>query len=853
MQIRSAKSLFFQIGLADSLFSQALPYGNMNMVMNPFNAGYAGYPNPANYLSSLSAMSYPSYSPNIEKDYLRIQQMYAASPYTNLLASTASAARGGLTQAEMNALSNYPASLFGPSGSSLYNSSGVMPTATSASPFPSISSANIYSSAATSPNYGNPTTSTAARSAASLQQQQQNMMASLTNYLPSFSNLKAAQGGAAALASAGSSSSTGKQPSRFELDNWQYMNSTASMFQNSLAGISSLTGVGNKTSTEQTTTTSLASAAPQQPGPNAMKNPLLSKELSMPSSGPVISSSPIAIPSIPTSVITKTSNLSATTGGPTASNSNVSSRVSLGANRSSPNSSSLYRNITAHSATTHRNSPTVIANANNTISITGTSSRNSPEPHLIVKNVNDINMSLKKAASSSAVASVASSSNMGIVYPKKADPKKFDLSQNTDFLKAAQSQLNSLTASTTKSYTTVSSSIGRSPQSSIVSQQSPLRQGQQRNINDKYRIVSNSPTNRNANTPVTTTIQGANNSTTTFIRRPPVDATSKISIPTSEVTITPTGKKLVTNSLTIRPVSHSSTSPVTNAKQPMATYSLVNKNNSTSPSTQRPSINKKFIPPQMLKQQPQKFVAKKQNISNTTISVAPTSNVTQIGSSTLTRQNTSPILTGNINSVRGRMVGNAVTANLESVNGTKIIQRSVPTLVRQNTVPALKSFSAGSSSAGSSRVTARTVGSTNSTTIGNTLPATSKIVPTSRIQNQISNRGANQTSGTATALSNVNQSSVLRTTPQKVISAGVGRATPQHTAGSLQQTQRNPIRAISTSQSSGSNANRIHNSPPALVTRTPATTMPSTLAARMSQPPNLLRQQLQQKVNQKKV
>lgn len=811
------------------------------MVMNPFNTGFTGYPNPANYLNSLSALTYPAYSQNLEKDYLRMQQMYGGSPYTSLLASTASAAR--LTQAEMNALSSYP--LFGPSGGSIYNSPSVMPTSTSTSPFPSINSANIYSSATTSPNYGNPTTSTAARS--QQQQQQQNMMASLTNYLPSFSNLKAGQGGAAALAAAGSSSSTGNKSSRFEMDNWQFMNPAASMYnaQNSMSGISSLSGIGNKSSTDKPTTS--AAAAALQPGPNAIRNPLLSKELSMPSSGPVISASPIAIPSIPTSVITKTSNLSAATGGSGATNSNISPRVPLNVNQSSPNSASLSRHNISPQSTTHRNSPIVIANANNTISITGTSSRTSPEPHLIVKNVNDINMSLKKAASSSAVSSVASSSNMGIVYPKKADPNKFDLSQNAKILKAAQSQLNSLSVTAAKGYTTipaVTSTIGRTTSSSTV--QATSRLAQQRNINDKYRIISNSPTNRS--TPVTTTVQGANNLTTTIIRRPPVDATSKISVPTSEVTITPTGKKLVTqNSLTIRPVGQSSTSPVTNAKQPMATYSLVNKTNPPTPTTPRTQNNKKVLPPQMLKQQPQKFGAKKQIHSNATISVVSASNVTQIGSSTLTRQNTSPILTGNINSIRGRMINNTVTANLESVNGTKLNQRSVPTLVRQNTVPALKSFAAGSPAAGSARVTVRTVGSTNSTTTGNTLPTTSKIVPTGRTPNQISNRGVNQTAGASTVLPNVGQSSVLRTTPQKALSATVGRVTPQQTTGSVQQTQRNLIRAVPTNQTSGSNTNRIHSSPPALVTRTPATAVPSMLAARMGQQQNLLRQQLQLK------
>lgn len=815
----------------------------MNMVMNPFNAAYTGYPNPANYLSSMNAMSYP-YAQNIEKDYLRLQQMYAGSPYTNLLASTASAARG-LTQAEVNAINGYPASLFGTSGGSIYNTPSVMPTSTSASPFLP-SSSNIYSSVTTSPNYGNPTTSTAARSATSLQQQQQqqNMMASLTNFLPSFSNLKPGQGGATA--TGGSSSSTGNKGSRFELDNWQY-NPSMYNVQNSLAGMSSLSasGIGNKSTTEKSTTPSsaaaAAAAAAQQPGPNAIKNPLLSKELSMPSSGPIISGSPIAIPSIPTSVITKTSNLSAATGGPAAAHSNISSRVPLNVNRSSPNSSSLSRHNISPQSTTHRNSPTVIANANNTLSIRGTSSRTSPEPHLIVKNVNDINMSLKKAASSSAVSSVASSSNMGIVYPKKADPNKFDLSQNVNILKTAQNQLNSLSVTAAKGYTTlpaVTSSLGRSTQSSSVSQQAMSRPGQQRNSNDKYRIISNSPTNRNANTPVTTTIQGPNNSTTTFIRRPPAEATSTISVPTSEVTITPTGKKLVPqNNVTIRQVSQLPISPVINAKQTMATYSLVNKTNS--PTTQRTSINKKVIQPQMLKQQPQKFATKKQIHSNATISVVPPiSNVTQIGSSTLTRQNTSPNLTGNMNSIRGR----TVTSNLESVNGTKLNQRSVPTLVRQNTVPALKSFAAGSPTAGSSRVTVRPVGSTNSTTT--TLPATNKIVTIGRTQNQISNRGGNQTAGSATVLPNVGQSSVLRTTPQKTLSATVGRVTPQN-AASVQQPQRNLFRAVSNSQPAGSNANKTHNSPPALVTRTPAT---ATLSARMGQQQNLLRQQLQQKL-----
>lgn len=118
----------------------------------------------------------------------------------------------------------------------------------------------------------------------------------------------------------------------------------------------------------------------------------------------------------------------------------IVSRSSPSINRPSvegTNSLSISRSSTTAHKSNHNNTTSLVP-----LSITLSSNRTSPEPNIIVKDVNAINKTIaRKAAPSKAPAQPIRNFNMGIVYPKVPEKKAFDLSQNDQLLKAAKNQL----------------------------------------------------------------------------------------------------------------------------------------------------------------------------------------------------------------------------------------------------------------------------------------------------------------------------------------------------------------------------------------------------------------------------
>lgn len=220
--------------------------------------------------------------------------------------------------------------------------------------------------------------------------------------------------------------------------------------------------------------------APQQQGPNAKRNPMLSKELSipslMPSRNPFV---PTSLPSVKTSVITATTVASSTTTTASSSipatNSTTTTSVTKLNNTNNNNSnnnvrpSSNYRDI-------------VIKD-----SIDAQKRKNSPEPQIIsVKNVNAINKSVAQTISTSknnvselkkndAIEKIQkqpgkntpiaqqNSSNIGISYPNKNRTDTNKLSNSPVSLKAKNMGIVYPSASATKADTSTSKNAQQHP------------------------------------------------------------------------------------------------------------------------------------------------------------------------------------------------------------------------------------------------------------------------------------------------------------------------------------------------------------------------------------------------------
>ncbi|KAG4080668.1 hypothetical protein HA402_013198 [Bradysia odoriphaga] len=198
----------------------------------------------------------------------------------------------------------------------------------------------------------------------------------------------------------------------------------------------------------------------------------------------------------------------------------IASRSSPSVNRSSADGTSNLT-ISRTSATAHKNSH------NNTsvgpLSITLASNRTSPEPNIIVKDVSAINRSMDRKTATTTSKSPAQpikNFNMGIVYPKAAEKKAFDLSQNDSLLKAAKNQLQQNARS--------------EPQNRISLPPSPSRTVNQPSVNRIHSLKSGTR-------PATTTTRAMDtNVSSSSLSSVTKNHLSSPNLPTNEVTITPT-------------------------------------------------------------------------------------------------------------------------------------------------------------------------------------------------------------------------------------------------------------------------------------------------------------------------
>ncbi|KAJ6634055.1 hypothetical protein Bhyg_17754, partial [Pseudolycoriella hygida] len=527
---------------ADGMYGN--PYGTLAMglnMMNPYSYIPPNLP-PSMLTSYLQRMGYPS---SVEPELLLMSQMSQMYTYNQPSASAAA-------YNPLNAMFNASP---GGSSNTLYNTTSAnssyyksLPSITTSSP------TNYTNSSAFNGGISPITSSTSAQY-------------NLGRYLPSFAALTGSSNSVSPSASSRLSSSP-----------------IASAFPFNLYGSSSATP-------------GVQPLATNQPGPNAIKNPLLSNLL--PPSNP----NPKDYQSIPTSVITK-----AAKDAQRATNTSVGNTgtVSLNASavhvsRSGTAATSNVVNIMNHQGSTHsnhsnsslsktmaipkgspltvarasplssargspstvarispssaRNSPSTSVNfiqptrsspsesrsivstsrsaleSTNSLSITRTTpsmqktsqlplsitltgNRTSPEPNIIVKDVNAINRTVERkgvpsSSSKTSTAQPIKNFNMGIVYPKAPEKKAFDLSQNDQILNAARNQLNQLNTSR-------------------------LNNSMQNNSGKSGISLTHQP-NRTANRQVITT-KGPN-------------------LPTNEVTITPTTKRIQVSQRGTLPIS----------------------------------------------------------------------------------------------------------------------------------------------------------------------------------------------------------------------------------------------------------------------------------------------------------
>lgn len=295
----------------DGLFPSTSLFGGLNLPygLNPFGLPTGYHPYGTGGMGGVmggvmggmgSGMGGVSNS-FLEKDLMMISQMYN-TPYANLLGGMAGNSSGRSAQS------------VGGTGQSGGGGGGV-----GGSPY------LPYGSMPSTTGYGTNFGPSAASSAAAQQQQQhqQNLLASLSSMMPSFGGV-----GGPGTNGPSTSLSSSSRPSAMDLDKgmWSYLNHSGMYGDEMAAALSSAMGTANGAAAAAAGNSSLASAAAgggggQQPGPNAMRNPLLYKELA--GSGTTAEPTAVAaaaatgspMPSIPTSVITSV--------GPAAQASNV--------------------------------------------------------------------------------------------------------------------------------------------------------------------------------------------------------------------------------------------------------------------------------------------------------------------------------------------------------------------------------------------------------------------------------------------------------------------------------------------------------------------------------------------------
>lgn len=388
----------FNMASAYNNFSSA--YGNM---FNSFPSNYAlTNPQLGAYLNQLAAYSTPSL--DLEAEFLR--QMYAPyAGYNNLYGA------GGTSPAASNMYGNSallpssPPSVSSPSPGMAFNA---LNNRNLMQPNQSTSS-SLFGHGS---NYLSTTGQSSLLGAASSTKSAYNAMMS-NPAMQMYFNAYAGGNSGGSLTTVPTTTTVSKStnpatsaPSASIFDAFPYFH------QSSLLGTNS----GTSSSSNSPLSTTAVTQAPTQQGPNAKKNPMLSKELSIPSLMPTRNPfDPLNSPSIPTSVITKSGvNTSSTTApSPTVATTTVSTFAS--------------KSISSPTV----NSPTISASIPNTSKEnkdTTENQKSSPEPHIIVKNVNAINKSVtqKKSTEGSEKPTETSSSiqqraitNMGIVYPDR--------------------------------------------------------------------------------------------------------------------------------------------------------------------------------------------------------------------------------------------------------------------------------------------------------------------------------------------------------------------------------------------------------------------------------------------------
>lgn len=747
--------------------------------MSPFNQ--FAHPNAGMMNNFLSSMGPYGSSTTMEKELLMLSQMYN-SPYASLLASTA---RGSSSN-------QYP---YGSLPPSAYGS----PMLQSMSPGAPSPYTPTTSGIVTNPSkYGS--------SAFSMASYQQNVMSHLNSYIPNFQKPGSLNNLSTPMAGPSTSRSAlpTHQPSALrdiDKDVWSFLTNASSMYSKDDLLSGPIMPFAANTPSNQNV----------PPGPNAMKNPLLFKELSIPCAEPMPSGTGLNVPSIPTSVITSVGpskdsprlpNITQTNlpiSSPTPINENQSNKdvqqvatkpptttVNATPVTSSNVTTATNKDLTRTQAATtpSRKSPLIAtrttalpsASTNNSpavISFSSTSAnRTSPEPHLIVKNVNAINQSIKPTAPAQVsnkspttpqpgpkapAAQQIKNFNMGIVYPtNKNTPTKFDLNQNDTIIRAAQSQLTALAKSQSISATTAAStstlvnssgnsSTSQQPKQRLNVSMAPIPNQSSANKSRVIRLTPSATTTGNRNV----RRMANNNAGATSSPSPTVQPTKNNEMSTirphaeaaPNVAVSNTTKRWSNQSgLTISPIPNTAVSSVgyksnttTNTSKTTTAAAGNAKTNVYTAAAQNLLKNKSYATPKMA-----------------TVTAAPFRQSPTTGGGGMMRQSTAP-------SIQSRAPSSTIQTNIiqSTNNGNTIIRqqaqgRPVPPLVRQNTVPSVVSLPGAASIKSAANAETTLTAASNSANTGR--PMINRNVTLRRIGTPV---GSKVSTTSATTSSNV--------------------------------------------------------------------------------------------------
>lgn len=385
------------------------PYSN-NFGMLPNYPGLGNYANLFNNYNNMSGLSYP-------------YNMYASSynPYAidSMRFDNYSQFYNNLMNVAGTSMTNY-----NPTNSSLLSPSHQSSSASSPSPILP-SSRNWMQSNASSSNYANNLLSSLAQSSSTSK-------SSYSSYINSLYNALGTNNPATSSSTANASSS--KTPP---------LPLTANDYNNPLAYLTQKPQLAHLSATSPgSSTTPLTSNANAQQGPNALRNPLLTKELSIPRNLTMTNTKDMFNVSVPTSVITKSTQ-------------NASS---LSPNQNDTSKSSGDNNITSSADKTDSRStkkttePQLTIKSATTINAEArgspdTTRKNQAPSKPIVKTtvsngvsstVNTAIDSIRKTSNKSATSITPISTNMGIVYPPSQTATTSKAASNSTLLQSNQ-------------------------------------------------------------------------------------------------------------------------------------------------------------------------------------------------------------------------------------------------------------------------------------------------------------------------------------------------------------------------------------------------------------------------------